>query len=180
MRRKSLNLFLNLLYRFGKSGYQDQSSYKRIKNNSIKRKYPYFMSHRADSNIYKVIGGKFEVANKMDFSDAVELLAVKEIKIMGYQVMELDSPLNRRYFRYISAPNGYVFMSEIIIYDDKNSEIPGTIIGTTGSFNKEDGDMSTVFDKNPFTFFNAPFHSNCWVGLDFGGQKKLRNLPFYL
>lgn len=144
----------------------------------LKRKYPYFMSHRADSNIYKVIGGKFEVANKMDFSDAVELLTVKEIKIMGYQVMELESPLNRRYFRYISAPNGHVFMSEIIIYDDKNSEIPGIIIGTTGSFNKEDGDMSTVFDKNPFTFFNAPFHSNCWVGLDFGEQKMVNKFAY--
>ena len=38
--------------------------------------------------------------------------------------------------------------------------------------------MSTVFDKNPFTFFNAPFHSNCWVGLDFGGQKKVKKFAF--
>ena len=148
-----------------------------LSNLILKRKYPFFMQYTAEEIVKRLPGGKLQVANKSDFSDAIHIHTFDSIETMGYQVVELDRPLKKRYFRYLSPPNSFVYVAEINVYDENKDKIIGKIIGTDGSYNSNEGyDKTAVFDGNPFTYFDAPRPSGCWVGLDFGKELEISKI----
>lgn len=134
----------------------------------LKRKYPFFMQYAAEEILKRIPGGKLQIANKLDFSDAIDIHVFDSIETMGYQVVKLNTPVKKRYFRYLSPPQSFVYIAEINVYDDNINKLTGKVIGTNGSYNNNEGyDKFTVFDGDPFTYFDAPQPTGCWVGLDF-------------
>ena len=135
----------------------------------LKRKYPFFMQSSAKEILKRFRGGKLQVADKPDFSDSVTVFTFSNIETMGYQVVKLNPPVKKRYFRYLSPDSSFVYVAEINVYDENKNKLSGKVIGTDGSYNNNKGyDKTTVFDGNPFTYFDAPRSGGCRVGLDFG------------
>jgi len=148
-----------------------------LHNVILKRKYPFFMQSTAKEILKRLPGGKLQVANKSDFSDAINIHTFDSIETMGYQVVKLLPSVKSRYFRYLSPYNSFVYVAEINVYDENTNKVSGRIIGTNGSYNNKEGyDKTTVFDGNPFTYFDAPKPSGCWVGLDFGKEVKISEI----
>lgn len=81
----------------------------------LKRKYPFFMQHAAKEILKRLPGGILQVADKPDFSDAVNIHTFDSIETMGYQVVKLDRPVKKRYFRYLSPPGSFVYIAEIMV-----------------------------------------------------------------
>jgi len=48
------------------------------------------------------------------------------------------------------------------------NQLPGTVIGTSGSWSNSGNTIAKVFDGNLNTYFDGPDNSGDWVGLDFG------------
>lgn len=128
------------------------------------RKYPMF-EHVYVSNLRK-IGTKIQGANKRDFSDSVTFHVFDDF--------ETDISINEdnekfRYWRALSADNGHSNIAELLFYSNGlDTPMAGEIIGTDGSFMP--GEMykkEAVFDGDLLTFFDAPYGSGCWVGMDF-------------
>lgn len=143
----------------------------------LRRKYPFFMQSSAKEILKRIPGGILQFANKPDFSDAVDVHTFDSIKTMGYQVVKLNPPVKKRYFRYLSPPGSFVYIAEINVYDENMNKISGRIIGTNGSYKNNEGyDKTTVFDGNPFTYFDAPEPNGCWVGLDFEREVKISEI----
>ena len=48
------------------------------------------------------------------------------------------------------------------------NQLPGTVVGTSGSFGSSGNTIANVFDNDLTTYFDAPMASGAWAGLDFG------------
>ena len=64
----------------------------------------------------RMIGGKFEVANSPDFSDAITIYTIERNPKEGINTINLDNTLSRRYIRYLSSDEGNGNVSEIEFY----------------------------------------------------------------
>ena len=148
-----------------------------MENVILKRKYPFFMQYAAKEILKRIPGGKLQIANKPDFSDAIDIHVFDSIETMGYQVVKLNTPVKKHYFRYLSPPGSFVYIAEINVYDDNMNKLTGKVIGSNGSYNNNERyDKFTVFDGDPFTYFDAPQSTGCWVGLDFGKEVKISQI----
>lgn len=145
---------------------------------TLTRKYPFFK--RMDSFIKRMKGGKFQVANQPDFSDALDLFVIDSIPDPKFY--EITTKIDRgfRYVRYLSAKGGWGNIAEMEVFDNNGKELNGRIIGTEGSWEGSDRTKDKVFDKDIISFFDSSIEDGAWVGLDLGSQKpiaKLRYMP---
>jgi hypothetical protein len=116
--------------------------------------------------------GRFEVANRSDFSDAQTVHTIKTVPGIGYQTVPVRSPSAYRYIRYVSPVGGLCTVSILEFYDENNEKLQGTAIGSHGA-------SGTVFDGDVDTFYEANSDPS-WIGLDFGEPRritKIRYLP---
>ncbi|GAB6012831.1 hypothetical protein [Viscerimonas tarda] len=145
---------------------------------TLKRKYPLTEKRRADT-AKRLLGGIFQGANRPDFSDSILLHKIEINCEMLPHYVKLDKPVSCKYFRYISAPKGYISMAEIGVYDGNGEKLHGTVTGTEGSLNNRRGcDRNAAFDGDVLTFFDAPKHTGCWVGLAFEKKEQLAEIMF--
>ena len=122
-------------------------------------------------------GGKFEVANRSDFSDAKTINTIEKILGPYYHTISVKPLSKYRYIRYISSEGEQCSVSELEFYDENNEKLHGAIIGTH-SVNATTSNAK-VFDNDVDTFFEAA-SDNSWVGLDLGEARqisKIRYLP---
>ena len=139
------------------------------------RKHPYF-----DMKVIREMlpGGKFQLANKADFSDAVTIHVIDTLQAMIPQFIRLDEPAASSYVRYVSADKGYVFLAEMEVYNEKGEKLSGKIIGTDGSAGNSGRDKTKVFDGDMLTYFDAPIMSGGWVGLKFSKKEFIKEIKF--
>lgn len=127
----------------------------------------------------RAIGGRFQGANKPDFSDAVTLHTVPDAVAMQYYDIELP-PQTFRYLRYFSADSGYNNMAEIRFFSG-GVELKGRIIGTEGSLgNRPERTREAVFDGDPLTFYDAAEASGSWVGLKLNVPRTVTGLRYLI
>lgn len=129
----------------------------------INRKYP--LPEWLDWYRRYSVGGQFQGANRIDFSDAVTLFTVTHELDMNCHRVPVDNPKEFKYLRYFSAPGSHCNMAEIQFFCD-GEELTGEVIGTEGSaVHQVEFSKYAVFDKDPVTYYNAIEADGAWVGL---------------
>ena len=147
-----------------------------VESAKILRKYRY----RHDTNILNKLmpGGKFQVANRPDFKDAVTIHEIDTLQHITYQYVVIDDLPAYKYFRYLSSDSGHVSMAEILVYDAENRKLTGKIIGTDGSITEYGFDKTSVFDGDHLTFFETVAPSGGWVGLAFEEKECIKTIKY--
>lgn len=130
----------------------------------LTRKFPLW-SNAFNMHMRKV-GSKIQGSNHPEFIDShTETFHVFTDLENNINI----NPENKKYkyWRVLSADDGFSNVSELKFYREDNSQVAGKIIGTNGSqdgirYKKED-----AFDEDLLTFFDAPEGSGGWVGMEF-------------
>jgi hypothetical protein len=115
--------------------------------------------------LIRTINGRFEGANKPDFSDAVMLHTISDTANMLYVNVPIDHSGKFRYIRYMSSIGGYNDMAELQFRSDAVT-LQGAVIGN-------DISAAKAFDGDPLTYFNAVEPDGAWTGLDFDRPKRI-------
>ena len=140
----------------------------------------YFIAKHCYDVGHRMEGGRFEAANRPDFSDAVLIHTIPHFTVQSgtFQTDMIDTPY--RYWRYYSADSCYSNVAELYFYEPGNEKpVYGQIIGTKGSYNNHPvWTREAVFDDDPLTFFDAPTPSDSWVGMDFGKPVRIGHISY--
>jgi len=116
-----------------------------------------------------LLGGKFQVANKEDFSDSLTVFVVNDIPEIRYNSVDLNLNKPYRYFRFVSLPHlmgGEI--SEIEVYQKESGlKLSGKVLGNRISA-RSGWEPENVFDGDPLTSYQCAWGETGWVGLDFG------------
>ena len=75
---------------------------------TLKRKYPVFYNEPFILN--RVKNGKFQVADRPDFSDARTVYVTPEVTEIHPYYAELGDSIRFRYIRYLSPPGAFICM----------------------------------------------------------------------
>lgn len=144
---------------------------------SISRKYPYY---KADKLLDKrIVGSKFQVSNRLDFSDAVTIGVITEKMINPiFYTITSNTTKKFKYFRFIGSNNSFCNINEIVIYDNDGKKLDGKIIGTTGSFEDKGNTIEKAFDNDVLSSFEAPNPNAGWVGLAFNKPATINKIRF--
>ena len=127
----------------------------------------------------RTIGGRFQGANKPDFSDAVTLHTIPDSVAMEYYDIVVP-PRDFSYLRYLSADSGYNNMAEIHFFSGE-TELKGEIIGTDGfQGNYPERTKEAAFDGDPLTFYDAAEASGSWTGLKLNGPRTVTGLRYLI
>ncbi|GHT65344.1 hypothetical protein AGMMS50239_24890 [Bacteroidia bacterium] len=144
----------------------------------VRRKY-FIGSHCYGVGV-RLPGGKFQAANRPDFSDAVTLYTIPGFTVQSGEVFldTLQTPY--RYWRYYSADERHNNLAELYFYGEGSEQpVYGKITGTNDSYNHQKGnEKEAVFDGNPLSYYDALTPSHSWVGMDFGGPVKIRKISY--
>lgn len=143
----------------------------------LKRKFP---NRQVDENYHSwIIGGKFQGANRADFSDAVTLGTItSDMTEPLYHTLNVDLKEFYKYLRYVGPDGGRCNISEIVFFDAQGDSIHGDIIGTDGSFESSGKTKEMVFDGDVLTYFDGPDLSGNWVGLKLKQAKQVSQIRF--
>ena len=129
-----------------------------------------------DEMLERMKGGRFEVSNRSDFSDARTIHAIDAVPGSHYQTIPVKPMSKYRYVRYVTPENEHCTVSVLEFYDEKDELLQGTVLGTR-VYTSNTGDKA--FDGDEETYFSA-FSNPAWTGLDFGEPRyiaKIRYLP---
>jgi len=130
----------------------------------LKRKYK---SGNVPEKGKLLVGGKFQVANKADFSDSLTVYTVNDIPEINYNSVNLNLNKPYRYFRFWSPQNSQGGeISEIEIYSSDSTKLTGTVIGNKHC--DAGWEAENAFDGDPLTSYQCVWGEQGWVGLDFG------------
>jgi len=117
--------------------------------------------------VTRSVNGKFQGANRPDFSDSVTLHIIRKEADLSYEDISLEHSGKFKYVRYLSADGGYNNMAEVRFYSE-GKRLHGKVIGTDGA--RDEFPNSTkyaVFDEDPLSFFDALEADGAWAGLEF-------------
>ncbi len=134
------------------------------------RKYP-LCSYMTDLWGY-MKGGRFEVADKADFSDAMLLDSISAMP-HGVTSLAVDSKKKFRYVRYKTSPRSRMPMAELYFYAEAEGGTEYKLAGTPIAHQVDSTRIQCAFDG--FLDTNASTNSfDYWIGLDFGKGNKQR------
>lgn len=147
----------------------------------LTRKHPVMdVKHR----LLRMIGGKFQGANRNNFSEAVDLFEIKGCPSIFFQEINISCKKTFRYLRYLSPPGGFCNIAELEFYGEKrNKALHGEIIGTqVACVYAKNRTIECAMDGKTETFFESNEPTGTWVGVDLGkGQAQqvtsIRFLP---
>jgi hypothetical protein len=147
---------------------------KRLDAITVHRKY--FTATHCYNVGHRLLGGKFQAANREDFSDSVTFYRVTDFTVHSQKIMLDTMKTGYRYWRYYSAEGQHCNISEIYFYrKDTDKAVYGSVIGTDSATIPDNRNYwkEAAFDRNPLTYFDAPAPSDSWVGMDFGEPVKI-------
>lgn len=141
----------------------------------LKRKYYWPEEHFMD---FRLTGGRFQAANKADFSDAVTLYTVKgKIAPIPYNIPVSDAK-TYKYYRYIGPRLGYGNLAELKFYDKAGRELKGRIIGSEDSYKLLGNTKDKAFDNDVLTFYDGFSRDTNWLGMEFAQSMALGKIKF--
>jgi hypothetical protein len=124
------------------------------------------------------IGGRFQGANRVDFSDATDLHVITDSATLQWTVVPVKYPEKFKNARYISSDKSHNNMAEIQFISN-GLPLTGGIIGTSGSWKNEPGyEKEKALDGDPLTFFDSPNPQGDWVGLAFDSPQKIDGIRY--
>ncbi|GHT74128.1 hypothetical protein AGMMS50262_06490 [Bacteroidia bacterium] len=150
-----------------------QADHNNLQTIIVRRKY-FVGSHTYDVG-ERMQYGKFQAANKADFSDSLTIFTIPIFTVQSAEV-PMDTVKGKyRYWRYCSPYWQFGNVAEIYFYHD-GQPIRGEIIGTEGS--KDINRKEVAFDGDPLTLFDSPQPNGSWVGMDFGKPINISSISY--
>jgi hypothetical protein len=126
-----------------------------------------------------MLGGRFQGANRADFSDSKTLHEIISIPPPFFNDIVIEKPEKFRYIRYIGGARSHSHVAELEFYSD-SEKLSGTIIGTEGFYEKnKEKTKDWAFDGNELTYFKALAESGGWVGLDLGTPQYISRIRYF-
>jgi hypothetical protein len=125
--------------------------------------------------LLNAIGGKFQGANRADFSDATTLYTIREEAVMRYIDLYPKHSQAFKYIRYLSGEKGYNNMAELQFFSQEE-QLQGEVIGTEGLAGKS---KQHLFDGDPLTYFHSRDMSGGWGGLEFEQARRITHIRYW-
>jgi hypothetical protein len=146
----------------------------------LTRKYP--LATKMRSYIKRMRGGRFEGANRRDFSDAVILhqLGEEEYPTRVYNELTISCPQSFRYVRYVSDSKYRCDIAEMEWYNatHPSEKLTGAIMSLPGETDSsKDNSPENVVDGDPLTYYSGSL-SPTWVGLDLGKPEQIGRIVY--
>ncbi|MDR0384589.1 MAG: hypothetical protein LBH60_00770 [Prevotellaceae bacterium] len=157
-----------ILKRNGELNYivPDTDTAKSIK---IHRKYPTTL-HVANMH-NRMINGKIQAANSIDFKDSVTLYTITSPDYPAPVILPDSGEF--RYWRYLPPKGAYGNIAELQFFKaGKDEKETGEIIGAPG---RPGMDKDKAFDSDWFTFYDSHAYEP-WVGMDFGTAVRIEKV----
>jgi hypothetical protein len=132
------------------------------------------------ANIWKsrMFKGRFEAANKSDFSDATLLHTINKLPDgFNYNTVKLKNGNKFRYIRYIPAKLHHSNVAEIGIYGSDGKKLSGIPVGLQTP-ESETMSINNVFDDDVTTYYDVD-HDEAWVGLDLSEPKQIGEIRYF-
>ena len=135
-------------------------NFNKKENVTLKRKY---RDDKAKEFLQFAVGGKFQVANKKDFSDSLTIYTIPKLKDNKFYTIFPKYKGNYKYFRYVAPDNSRGNLAELHIFNEKGHTIlPKFFLGNSNV--RKHHDISTLFDNDALTFFDSNDLNNVWYG----------------
>lgn len=126
----------------------------------------------------EIKGGKFQVANRRDFSDSITIATIGDVSEVRFHELTSSHAGKYRYFRYLAAPDSKHNMAEVEVYDENGQRITiKQIFDESSSFTSK-----YLFDNNVLTYYisQPAKDGSIWVSVEFEKPEcvsKVRFLP---
>jgi fibronectin type 3 domain-containing protein len=132
----------------------------------------------------RMVGGQFQVSSTADFSSNVVTLAtITTQPVAGaFTTIAVNPGGTYRYVRYVGGTQ-WMNIAEMEVDGTSTpapyTKLPGTPIGTPGSWNNNGNTVANAFDGNLTSFFDPP-NSNLtnWAGLDLGSPQNIAQIKY--
>lgn len=146
------------------------------KTNTIKVKRKY-RNIKANNFLRDIAGGKFQVANRKDFSDSVTLYIIPRLNDNCFQDIRPQEKGKYKYFRYLPPNGSRGNMAELYTFDEKGDTLhPIHFMGN--SLSLPEHDMKTLADGNVLTYYEAENAENIWYGWEYSHPINLSRIIF--
>ncbi len=125
-----------------------------------------------------LLDGKFQVANKPDFSDSITVHVIKNTPEVCYNRVDLKLKESYQYFRFLAPKSSSgAGIAELEIYSKNNVEkLQGKI---TGNGDCPAGfELKNVFDGKPLTYYRCNQSDKGEAGMDFEKPVQISHFRF--
>ncbi|MBE6340391.1 MAG: hypothetical protein E7069_06620 [Bacteroidales bacterium] len=124
----------------------------------IRRKY--YQSRNVAEMRHRLLGGKIQGANRLDFADAETLFVINNVYVNDPQEIQCNKAY--RYYRYLSANDCYGSIAELAFYDSDTTKLEGAPIACEAATVNV---TAKAFDNDYLTNFETQNKNNNWVGI---------------
>lgn len=140
----------------------------------LKRK---FRDDRSNQFLQSVIGGKFQVANREDFSDSLTVHVIPKLEDNRYHTVQLSYEGEYKYFRYLSPDWSRGNMAELYTFDAAGDTLkPKRLLG---NFHVRPWcGVENLFDGNVLSFYDSHDVYNVWYGWEMERPGKIARIRF--
>lgn len=147
----------------------------------------YHLYPRKVNWLKSLVGGKFQGANKTDFSDTITIASINKIPSQHYESLQINIQRKFKYYRFLFDKNELKIpydgdgagISEIEWIGNDGSKLIGKPFGTPGKeYNIYTPELA--FDGNVLTFFEdaRDMVTSKWVGTEFKTPRSLSKIKF--
>ncbi len=136
-----------------------------------------FRDVRSRQFLQGVIGGKFQVANREDFSDSLTVYTIPQLEDNKFHMVATDYAGRYRYFRYLSPDWSRGNMAELYTFSDEGDTLkPKRLIG---NFHVRPWcGPENLFDGNTLSFYDSHDVFNVWYGWELEEPQHIAHILF--
>ena len=150
-----------ILQKNGKVDYLNMNISSNKKSIDLRRKY--YESYNVVSMRRRILGGKIQSSDNMDFQHAETQLVIESTDIPN--LLEINESSPHRYWRYLSPDGSWGSLSEISFYDEKGNKLAG--LGIANSEAGQDA-IERAYDGDLLSNFEINQPNGNWIGMDMG------------
>lgn len=140
----------------------------------VKRK---FRDVRSNQFLQGVIGGKFQVSNKEDFSDSLTIYVIPNLKDNKFHVVHPHYTGKFKYFRYLSPDWSRGNMAELYTFNTTGDTLKHKRL--IGNFHVRPWcGPDNLFDGNVLSFYDSHDVYNVWYGWELEQPENVASIIF--
>lgn len=143
----------------------------------LTRKFP--LTVNIKTYMERMTNGRFEGANRADFSDAEVLFQLKGAIRKVFNEVAISSGKKYRYVRYISSDKYPGDIAEVAWYAEEKGKqkLKGKLFSTPAYANQPDCAAANAIDDDPLTYFSSGV-SPGWIALDLETPQTIERISY--